>query len=761
MLSSATVVQEAPGIAAHLCDPGYPHSLNTHQDHHMDGALPTQSQSHSQSQSPPPPPPRPHHLTSSYPNGNGAPQSPPKHLHPSRGRNQSKSDSSTTIPQQKKRQSTLLPVEATDDVRSTSQHSGQLDTNIPSLVQTIEETSPGSDNKKLIVRLDLRRLHPGTKDGPGSQKGTTRMSVKRKSVDTSLADSMTQTTLSASSWSAAKMDQQKPPPLPPSSGEATLEESFQLHQTHDTASTSSDMEGLENTSTPKDTTIPEGGIRKEELASTASVTSSHANSSSGPTDDESHASRNDLDSVDTEVNSYAEKRRQSPFSMAPEPFSKKRTRSSHVESIHKKKVTKDNGAVRPGPVVKRRRSLKQLEDNPNVPKDIVAVAGDERAIENNNDYCEACLGLGEFICCDSCPKAFHFSCCQPPVDPLNLPDEWDCNECRAAKNPPPPSPAGVFQHLMDNVNKTNPKVFSLPLEIQSFFKGVTANSEGEYEDSLDQKPKRKRSTNQSSSTNSMSTVRGETDSTLDLEDSRGQTRLCYQCNKSALGGRMMISCDYCPLHWHLDCLTPPMASAPPNTRKWMCPNHVDHVLPRRRKRKDAVPIQVDDPVAPNDGDIEVMPETESAAARGRSLWNEDTSAVMYRVPERSIKLGFIDRCRRVRQSIAEATAPLQTQPSEVHPAAGVLQFNLLVAAANEQSSIMTKESSDQEVQQQESVQNAVLSRMTDPAERQEYMRFRAFQRYLRANGAEEAMKQWLDQQEREKERIATEGLMNL
>ena len=39
------------------------------------------------------------------------------------------------------------------------------------------------------------------------------------------------------------------------------------------------------------------------------------------------------------------------------------------------------------------------------------------------------------------------------------------------QNPPVPSSAGIFKELLDNVNKTNPKTFSLPSDIQSFFKG--------------------------------------------------------------------------------------------------------------------------------------------------------------------------------------------------------------------------------------------------------------------------------------------------
>lgn len=58
-----------------------------------------------------------------------------------------------------------------------------------------------------------------------------------------------------------------------------------------------------------------------------------------------------------------------------------------------------------------------------------------------------------------------------------------------------------------------------------------------------------------------------------LHDPKGKVRLCYHCSKSAIRGRM-VSCDYCPLHWHLNCLG--SASIPPARRKWRCPAHVEH-----------------------------------------------------------------------------------------------------------------------------------------------------------------------------------------
>lgn len=41
-----------------------------------------------------------------------------------------------------------------------------------------------------------------------------------------------------------------------------------------------------------------------------------------------------------------------------------------------------------------------------------------------------------------------------------------------------------------------------------------------------------------------------------------------------------MSCDHCALHWHLDCLNPPLASMPNSGRKWMCPNHAEQVMVR-------------------------------------------------------------------------------------------------------------------------------------------------------------------------------------
>jgi hypothetical protein len=62
--------------------------------------------------------------------------------------------------------------------------------------------------------------------------------------------------------------------------------------------------------------------------------------------------------------------------------------------------------------------------------------------------------------------------------------------------------------------------------------------------------------------------------------------LCFGCGLSARNGQMMISCDFCPLHWHLDCLEAPLCIPPAITDKWMCPCHAAHDLPHLRSASD-------------------------------------------------------------------------------------------------------------------------------------------------------------------------------
>jgi hypothetical protein len=71
--------------------------------------------------------------------------------------------------------------------------------------------------------------------------------------------------------------------------------------------------------------------------------------------------------------------------------------------------------------------------------------------------------------------------------------------------------------------------------------------------------------------------------TRKLKDKNGNPVLCHDCGKSAVDGQQIISCDYCPLHWHLDCIRPmPMSLPPSGKKKWMCPAHVDWAVSLRK-----------------------------------------------------------------------------------------------------------------------------------------------------------------------------------
>lgn len=152
-------------------------------------------------------------------------------------------------------------------------------------------------------------------------------------------------------------------------------------------------------------------------------------------------------------------------------------------------------------------------------------------------------------------------------------------------------------------------------------------------------------------------------------DAKGNAILCFSCGKSS-GGRLIISCDYCTLHWHLDCLNPPLAN-PPNRgglngkarSSWKCPNHVDHDMDsmnpiqgvgvsydsvgraHRMRRPKNVTI-VDTALRrgmKNNGLVEVADESSEESDFSDQ---EGIDGIVFRIPARGIKLDFIDKVKR-------------------------------------------------------------------------------------------------------------------
>jgi len=128
----------------------------------------------------------------------------------------------------------------------------------------------------------------------------------------------------------------------------------------------------------------------------------------------------------------------------------------------------------------------------------------------------------------------------------------------------------------------------------------------------------------------------------------------------------MIKCDYCQVHWHLDCLDPPLANPPAlgnNGRKvhdWMCPLHVDHELrqvdarllyPRRRvhvrKPKNATVVETSlNRGFRNNGIVEIF--NDASDDSDSEFYDEETQeeSVVYRMPASGIKLDFIDKIKK-------------------------------------------------------------------------------------------------------------------
>ncbi|KAI9166856.1 hypothetical protein HJFPF1_02971 [Paramyrothecium foliicola] len=261
---------------------------------------------------------------------------------------------------------------------------------------------------------------------------------------------------------------------------------------------------------------------------------------------------------------------------------------------------------------------------------------------DNDEYCSACGNNGDVVCCDGCPRSFHFECVDM-VQSESLPDEWFCNECLFRKFPSRlPVYKGVFAGALNALEKTIPRAFSLPKKLQNRFEGVKAGADGDYEEIASSRLAKRKSGYEELP-----------DFFKQRED--GQAVLCHDCQKPATEIRAIIPCSICPLHWHIDCLDPPLA-VPPVLKTWRCPAHVDDVLievpslaPAHRFRK----IKGSQIIAPalargvrNNGHIEVD-WSDEPEPQNESGWPDPQSfGRTYKLPAQGIVLDFIEQLRR-------------------------------------------------------------------------------------------------------------------
>ncbi|KAF5330779.1 hypothetical protein D9619_005650 [Psilocybe cf. subviscida] len=232
------------------------------------------------------------------------------------------------------------------------------------------------------------------------------------------------------------------------------------------------------------------------------------------------------------------------------------------------------------------------------------------------------------------------------------------------QHPPRKPPASLFSPLLHQLQTSNPIEFSLPEDIRNFFKDVVAGPKGNYVDSSGVKPPRLNRHGQL-----------EDRDPHRLRDRNGGPVLCFQCGLSALPDNLtanapaakrtrrstsnattpeawkgIVSCDYCNLHWHMDCVDPPLLTMPPLTKKWMCPNHAERVMPHKRRipKQSAPAIEITKPGQFNNGNIDVILPEFSTTIPNRHMPADEVliNGRRYRVPERVIVLDFWNKLNK-------------------------------------------------------------------------------------------------------------------
>lgn len=250
-----------------------------------------------------------------------------------------------------------------------------------------------------------------------------------------------------------------------------------------------------------------------------------------------------------------------------QPINKKSSKSTPKSALKKLKFTSP----------KKSPSTKLLAPDTKVKNEL---HHEEDTHKDNDDFCFACGRPGIFICCETCPKSFHFTCCDPPIEEPPE-DDWYCHECLAKRYPQLITnwkDIGIFGKLLNDLEAKNPKVFQLPKNLrEDTFIGVFTGENGDYADDTEKPdiPASKRNGQQILGCNRNEDLEVEC-----LYDERGYPYLCHKCGESGQNHRALIRCDYCPLVYHVDCLPYPMFGPKTIGDKWRCPNHIKDLLPR-------------------------------------------------------------------------------------------------------------------------------------------------------------------------------------
>eukprot|EP01091_Cochliopodium_minus_P018448 TRINITY_DN748_c0_g2_i1.p1 TRINITY_DN748_c0_g2~~TRINITY_DN748_c0_g2_i1.p1 ORF type:complete len:685 (+),score=199.84 TRINITY_DN748_c0_g2_i1:55-2109(+) len=154
----------------------------------------------------------------------------------------------------------------------------------------------------------------------------------------------------------------------------------------------------------------------------------------------------------------------------------------------------------------------------------------------NNDHCEACGEGGSLLCCEDCPKSFHFVCLDPPI--TEIPEEaWFCRSCYTKKHTPHKKHTPLSQ-LVYQIDCSNSDTFYLP---SSLINEITVEGEP---------------------------IPSPTSKVRTTKKKRLHDEHCFVCN---INSGQFLDCSKCKKSFHLYCLDPPLLSMP--TGKWICGDH--------------------------------------------------------------------------------------------------------------------------------------------------------------------------------------------
>lgn len=308
------------------------------------------------------------------------------------------------------------------------------------------------------------------------------------------------------------------------------------------------------------------------------------------------------------------------------------------------------------------------------------LAGSTTQEIENDDFCSACLQSGSFLCCDTCPKSFHFLCLNPPLDPDELPDgDWSCPQCVFKMRCPNGSQAKkyekeymqervprdckLFGKLFFQLEITNPRQFSLPQSLKETFQNVRSGPHGVYNDGREKEPLSEKQIFGAPYGQSL-TMLDCYNPDIHVDQDTGKFLTCYKCGTTKMGtwdspedSRFVMRCDYCKTPWHLDCIPhAPRASFKNLGTRWKCPLHSPKPTKGYGMRRLAKFQKFIEPMQScgfkNNGEVDIVLDDISSPgtkAMMEAYKREGDFPPVALLNERSVKFDFMDKVLRAKK----------------------------------------------------------------------------------------------------------------